>query len=199
MQRFNEKTEEVAGKIFTTYQYEHPKHGICSSIIVQTAKPKANTFFPKPFVWENYRTEEQRNKRVEELRKIYTEREQAKVARRKARTSGPNPAKVGDILVSSWGYEQTNVDFYEVTEVKGKMVTICEIASKTVPGTTYSHGMACEVVASKGAFIKGKQPMKKLVNKNVWSQEGREYSVRIESYTSAHLWDGKPCYSSWYA
>ncbi len=35
---------------------------------------------------------------------------------------------VGDIFVSSWGYEQTNVTFYQVLSVHGKKtVTVREI------------------------------------------------------------------------
>jgi hypothetical protein len=38
--------------------------------------------------------------------------------------------KVGDIFYTSWGYDQTNVDFFEVTKVSGKMLTVREIASQ---------------------------------------------------------------------
>lgn len=38
--------------------------------------------------------------------------------------------KQGDILVSSWGYEQTNVDFYEVVKVTAKTVTLVPIERK---------------------------------------------------------------------
>ena len=38
--------------------------------------------------------------------------------------------KQGDILVSSWGYEQTNVDFYEVVKVTAKTVTLIPIERK---------------------------------------------------------------------
>ncbi|MBF5824150.1 hypothetical protein HQI67_00200 [Escherichia coli] len=37
---------------------------------------------------------------------------------------------VGDIFVSSWGYEQTNVNFYQVISVHGKKtVTVREICA----------------------------------------------------------------------
>lgn len=39
--------------------------------------------------------------------------------------------KVGDVLVSCWGYDQTNIDYYQVTDLVGKtMVEITEIASE---------------------------------------------------------------------
>lgn len=38
--------------------------------------------------------------------------------------------KQGDVFVSSWGYEQTNVDFYEVVKVAAKTVTLIPIERK---------------------------------------------------------------------
>jgi len=61
--------------------------------------------------------------------------------------------KIGDLYYSSWGYEQTNVDFYQVTALKGKTITFKEIMGKTVEGSTYPHGMADERVAVKDAFL----------------------------------------------
>jgi hypothetical protein len=46
-----------------------------------------------------------------------------------------NPFKIGDILYDSWGYEQTNIDFYQVTNISDKSVWIREISSEMVPGT----------------------------------------------------------------
>ncbi|ECO4312781.1 hypothetical protein AB0001_004778 [Salmonella enterica] len=40
---------------------------------------------------------------------------------------------IGDVFVSSWGCEQTNVNFYQVVAVSGKMtVKIREIESQTI-------------------------------------------------------------------
>lgn len=42
----------------------------------------------------------------------------------------PHELKVGDVLRASWGYDQTNIDYYQVLRVIGKsMVEIQEIAS----------------------------------------------------------------------
>src|SRR5207245_2848035 len=40
-----------------------------------------------------------------------------------------NPLKVGDILSTCWGYDQTNVEFYAVTRVSGRRTWIREIAA----------------------------------------------------------------------
>lgn len=90
--------------------------------------------------------------------------------------------KVGDILSSSWGYDETHVDFYEVTAVKDKSVVICKIGKKTV---RESRG-ADYVAAVPGSCI-GK-PMTKRVTEN--------NSVKVDYNTWARPWDGKPVYET---
>lgn len=51
---------------------------------------------------------------------------------------------VGTIFSESWGWEQTNVNFYEVVSRTEKMVTIREIGQKTVKEET---AMSSYVVA----------------------------------------------------
>ena len=96
--------------------------------------------------------------------------------------------KEGDILYSSWGYEQTNIDFYQVTRViSDKMVEIRQIASDMPKGETgFMSGM---VVAIKDKFVG--DPMRKRANATNY--------VRIASYAGAGKWDGKPLRCSWYA
>lgn len=47
----------------------------------------------------------------------------------------PRAVKVGDIFEMSWGYDQTNVDYFQVVSVTGKGVYVREIGAKTVPGS----------------------------------------------------------------
>ena len=43
--------------------------------------------------------------------------------------------KVGDCLHTSWGYDQTNVEFYKVVRVLAKSVEVVAIAGKSVAGS----------------------------------------------------------------
>jgi hypothetical protein len=83
---------------------------------------------------------------------------------------------VGDIFRSSWGYDQTNIDFYECTKVIGATIEICEIAQMSED----NGFMAGECVPSQGHYI-GK-PMRKRV-----SMSGDTPSVKIYSFASAYL------------
>ena len=58
-----------------------------------------------------------------------------KEAKKAARENMKHDFKVGDIYYDSWGYDQTNIDFYEIIEVKAKSLVIQEIAGKAVKGT----------------------------------------------------------------
>ena len=66
-------------------------------------------------------------------------------ASRKAEAAKPHTLKVGDLLRSMWGYEQTNVDYYQVTALIGKtMVEIREIAQSSRE-TGYMQGVTTPV------------------------------------------------------
>ncbi|MCG3776108.1 MAG: hypothetical protein JW395_2957 [Nitrospira sp.] len=91
--------------------------------------------------------------------------------------------KVGDILYSLWGYDQTNIDFYEVRRVMGSMIVIQKLGGKIVkygPQTNY-------VVPVKGQY-KG-APLRRRFDPR-W--DGKGYGVRVESSIRASLWDGTP-------
>lgn len=46
--------------------------------------------------------------------------------------------KVGDVFVDSWGYDQTNVDFYEVTRTTKAKIELRPIASEHVEETGWA-------------------------------------------------------------
>lgn len=96
--------------------------------------------------------------------------------------------KVGDILDSMWGYDQTNVDFYQVTKILGtRKIEITPIRGSSPEGEDgFMTGMK---IAVRDAF-KG-EPMTKITNYGD--------SVTLTSYSSASLWNGKPIRYSWYA
>jgi hypothetical protein len=105
-----------------------------------------------------------------------------KDAQRKERAEYKHDLKVGDILVSTWGYEQTNVNFYQVIDVRDKSVVIREVGSKvsdTDRGAEY-------VVPVPGSFISPPE-MKRAVKGGVSVDSSRG---------KASKWDGKPVYQT---
>ena len=122
-----------------------------------------------------------------------------KVARDK-RKKAKHPYKVGDILTGSWGYDQTQVETFQVVDVKNKTIWIQMIHQATVEG---SEGvMCCSVVPVKDSFVEGKKPIKKIPQVHIGTNQNPDHEywyVRMASYYSLRLWDGKPKYNSWYA
>jgi hypothetical protein len=102
--------------------------------------------------------------------------------------------ELGAILVSSWGYEQTNVDFYVVVEMTAKMVKLLSLYKRTHQEDGYCS-MAGKTTATNDINFRGEMLKKKIQN---GGYSGGGY-VKIESYAYAKLWDGKKEYESWYA
>lgn len=119
-------------------------------------------------------------------------------AKRAALESAGNPYKLGDVLSNSWGYDQTNVDFYEVVEVGARSVVIRPIASELVPDEAPGGAMSGMVRPKPGNYC-GK-PVRKTLQ--VWvDHEGKAHGEpRITTeHGSFRKYDGQPLYCSWYA
>lgn len=95
--------------------------------------------------------------------------------------------KIGDFFVDSWGYEQTNVDWYQVTKVSPASVWLRRVKSDRTE-TGYMTG---ECVPVKNAFI-GDEKRKKL------RQNSGHFNVPSD-YGWCQLWDGRPKRYSSYA
>jgi len=115
--------------------------------------------------------------------------EEMKAERKAQRKTELLDVKVGDLFVSSWGYEQTNVDFYQCVEVKGKTFTLAQIASRTVEDSMMSHGMACDVMPARDNFLD--QERYPLIKK-------RSFNLNSYSYLRKTT-DNEKHYKSWYA
>jgi hypothetical protein len=103
-----------------------------------------------------------------------------------------NYFRVGDILVNSWGYDQTNVDFYQVVELLNKKIKVREIAQSVDNSRDTGNGMACYVLPEKDSFSNDlvKTLLLKLATNGKCKICGRDYIQK---------WDGKSEYCSWYA
>lgn len=103
----------------------------------------------------------------------------SKEEKKLAEKNATHSLKIGDILYSSWGYDQTNIDFYQVTKViSDKSVKIRRIASKIIDSNW--QAMSEKVVADPNNFLE--EEMTKRVRK--------DNIIKIESYAWAYQWDG---------
>lgn len=94
----------------------------------------------------------------------------------------------GQILVSEWGYGQTNQSFYKVTKISksGKTITIRELKT-TYKASKENYMCGYEKPLASLAYRKDKQPIRKRVS---------DYIQPEEYMGSLKVWDGKPKFSS---
>lgn len=99
-------------------------------------------------------------------------------------------AKIGDIFVATWGYDQTNADFFQVVGTTAKGVKVRHIKSKeNVDG----QSMTGTAVPIKNAFDGAVKTRK------IYMFYDQEHFNAGESYGSAEPWDGNPVHISTYA
>jgi hypothetical protein len=144
-------------------------------------KPAALIFYGKAdkpvsrFYWQNEARRDQAVKDAFDNRRARTAH---KTAERDKRSSFVNPYKVGDLFGRSWGYDQTNVNYYEVVRVKGKYLWVREIAQEYV----YTQSMAGNTTPLPGKFLE-REPEKKCL-----AQDG---CIKINHYAWAYYKPGQ--------
>jgi hypothetical protein len=123
---------------------------------------------------------------------------------RRATNSQPTSLEIGDILHGSWGYDQTQCDYFQVVGKKGKRgVYVRKIAAKTVEG---SQGyMSDSRLPVKDSFLNSITTFHIATGDTIRYDPGEYYerdypgSGEKDRHYSASKWDGSPNYCSWYA
>jgi len=131
-----------------------------------------------------YVTEASRQDAIDKFKTSMDNEEKRKAERKKARQNLQNPYQVGDILTSSWGYDQTNVDFYEVVGVTNKSVRIEKIGQRLIE----DNGPGGSSVVPDTSYRSGKIMLKRVASEDGW--------VSLTSYSGASKWNGRPQYQT---
>ena len=100
--------------------------------------------------------------------------------------------EIGTIFVCSWGYDQTNVDFYQVVKRTAKMVTVRKI--RAIHEAAYH--LASYLMPIKNGFLDRDHPFEKeygkpMTRKLQFLEDGRMF-FKPASYSMAQVWDGRP-------
>lgn len=126
-----------------------------------------------------FKTEAERNT-FEAERKKQEDRKQADNQRRMNEYDEKKKGfQVGSILYCSWGYEQTNIDWYIILERKNDYILIQEIGTKKTYDNNYNDRGSC----LPNPEIKIGDSFKKKITKYA--------SVELASYKYCTLWDGQ--------
>lgn len=162
--------------------------------------------------YESYRNFNDRDKRVADFFESLEGSARRKAEYKEAR-SKPHDLNVGDVVYNSWGWEQTNIDFYQIVKTTANYVWLQPIRCESVPS---------EGCAPMSGHIRPVTPIEQVLARQ--TREYGEYdevsghrpetlkTVSIEpvmrraegksvnfKHGSGCLWDGRPKYESWYA
>lgn len=133
-----------------------------------------------------FMSEEAREARIERWRDGVRERAARTAARRAHERAFFTSLGVGDILVASWGYDQTNVDAYQVVAVHGKRTVSMQPIALTRVKDTGPDSALLEPVPD--AFLEGSEPTRYRVAVGD--------VVHVSRCAVATRWHGKPVHSS---
>lgn len=130
--------------------------------------------------------------------RIRAEKQKARrVEKSKLRGGIVNPYKVGDIVYNSWGYDQTNIDYYQVVKASARSVTMRTI-SASLSESDGCAPMSGHVTPDRDHFTG--QPFTKTLQ--IYGHYGNEdMTVYIPArHGSISKWaEGSKQYCSWYA
>lgn len=100
-------------------------------------------------------------------------RRAATAVERKTVLAKPTTLVLGDVLSCSWGYDQTNVEYFEITKICGARTIEIRKIKALREDTGFMTGLC---VPTKGDYVS--EPMRKKVSANE--------TVRIYSFASAY-------------
>lgn len=168
---------------------EHTNGSALYSYETLAGKPCAIAFWGTAArsTWHHsYRTEAQRNDAIATFKASVEASVTSKTERAAAKSAWSNPLTVGAILHTCWGYDQTNVEFYVVTKVSGRKVSIAPIKSD-YEATGYMSGktwpaMPIQIVGEETSHIAQPSGASGVYVKisscvNAWPETGREHST----------------------
>ena len=131
---------------------------------------------------------------IESLERAAKSKKQKADRKKEVRADFVNPFKVDDIFVDSWGYDQTNVNFYQVVEVKAKSVVLREISYEQIEAT---GPMSAEVSPIKDDFCS--EPFLKNVVFYLNAKNEPVYYLKSQFGSMSKHVAGQTHYKSWYA
>ena len=142
-------------------------------------------------VWYGYKTQEEIEKALNGLNETKTTKPE----------QNDHSLKVGDILSSSWGYEQTNNDFYKVVKTSKTCVWLIRVLLP-IKETKNCYGMAEDRiydVENAKPYSDNETPFRRTVHNYNINRDPKYDTVSISNYESASKYNGEQLYCSWYA
>lgn len=165
------------------YSYQKDGRACAIAYAGRRKKPEWNYRFGS-----NKERDEYINNYLNKRKEIKKEDDKRKANEKKRKDEEFKNIKVGDVFVSSWGYEQTNVDAYQLVELKGKTGTFKEIGFMSLKST----GPDAEYVRPiKDKFI-NKESFKKRLNGNSFKISSFQHAFKVKNLETSEFYNS--CY-----
>lgn len=94
---------------------------------------------------------------------------------------------VGTILYTSWGYDQTNIDFYQITQRRGQSTLVLQKLQTNEETIAWCES---KVTPRAGEFTN---------DPAITCRVNKYGKASVAKYASLHLWDGQPKHATSYA
>lgn len=90
--------------------------------------------------------------------------------------------KIDDVFHTSWGYDQTNIEYFKVVKISptGKTCKVVQIGMNTVEGSEYSHGMADQVIPDTNNVFEYPALQVKIDRHSTWNPVEKEHQEVAE-------------------
>ena len=106
-------------------------------------------------------------------------------------TQNAEGVHLGDILYTSWGYDQTNIDFYQVVKLKGKHTLVLR-RNKVKKG--YASSYAGYTRPIRDEFEEGRiygEPVTVRTKYVDWHEHGKVFYARVDGHILYYAEPGK--------
>lgn len=114
-------------------------------------------------------------------------------AKRQARATFENPYKVGDFLYSSWGYDQTNREFYQILEVRPTALFVREVRQAVTERTGHD---SWNCVPVPGDFRDRDKDHIGGQWLTIQVYPDGQHTIPSPIHGGLYKWDGRPLYAS---
>lgn len=200
------KVEHALGVCYTEDKLNTPRQIPIFTVLGYIGTARKSAFY------ESYRTAEARDQRIQQFF-AGLESHQQMLNERKTERCKPHTLQVGDVITNSWGYDQTNVDMYQVVKATAHFVWLQPIAGEMVPDE------GCGPMSGR---VRPEVPIRQILTREVreygdWEPVIGNRTVSIKTvpiepkmrkaegnsvlfeHGSGSKWDGRSLYCSWYA
>jgi hypothetical protein len=172
---------KVAHKLSSAVAYLYEYKGVPYAVVFhgKSAKPCWRYSFATPLAREH---------RIARFFTARAEHDTARAKRQAERKQAGRGLGVGDVLSAMWGYEQTNIDYYEITALIGNtMVEVRKIAAEREE-TEWQQG---KTVPLPGHFTS--EPMRRKASQGGVRIDETRHASKLEPLA---VIGGKPVYAA---